>query len=228
MSQAKVIQINQENQFKVVKFKLTPETVSAMLKEYQTLAIIPGDKESYKTVHDAKMILVKARTGTDRRRKELGTDARQWISEVNSKAQELVGPLLPLEEKLKAMLDQEDSREEKIAQAKRDKIAALLSDLEHHVKRGQAYNLPAVTLKEALDTLKAFEISAVDFQEKTEQDESIKEEGIETLQRILADRERWEAEQIEAEKLKVAQEAEAKKLADDRAEFEAQQAQAAA
>ena len=87
---AEVIQMPQENKFAVVKFELTPAAIAAMVKEYETLELIPGDKKSYKTVHEAKMICVKARTGTDKHRKEMGSEARQWINDVNSAAKELI------------------------------------------------------------------------------------------------------------------------------------------
>ena len=220
MNQSNVIQ--QENQLKAIdEFALNPESIKAMVKEYQNLEVIPGDKKSYKIVHEAKMILTKARTGTDKKRKELGSEARSWINDVNSAAKELIAPLLPLEEKLKSMLDTEDSREEKIEQARIEKIENLISALARYVSDGQVYNLGSETIQNIIAALESCEVSAVDYEEKTEQAEQIKAEGLETLGRILADRVKHEETQAnqaaEAEKLA----AEAEKLAADRAEFEA-------
>ena len=122
MPQSNVIQISQENDFKAVTFELNPETIKAMVLEYNGLEIIPGDKPSYELVHKAKMVCTKARTGTDKKRKELGLSARQWVNDVNSAAKELIAPLLPLEEKLKAMIDDEDNREKAIEYARLEKI----------------------------------------------------------------------------------------------------------
>lgn len=220
-SQAEIIELPQENQFKIVKFELTPEAITEMVKEYESLSITPGDKESYQTVHQAKMVCVKARTGTDKRRKELGSDARQWISDVNSKAQELIGPLLPLEEKLKAMLDEEDQREAKIEQARLEKIHGLMVDIDLIIQSGMGYDITSGVIQKAITTLTNYKISAVDFEERTEQAEAEKAAGLETLNRILADRIKWETDQAEAAKVKAEQEAEAKKLAQEKAEFEA-------
>jgi hypothetical protein len=213
MNQSNVIQ--QENQLKAIdEFALNPESIKAMVKEYQNLEVIPGDKKSYKIVHEAKMILTKARTGTDKKRKELGSEARSWINDVNSAAKELIAPLLPLEEKLKSMLDTEDSREEKIEQARIEKIDMLISGLTDNIAIGMKYNTDAYSIQNHIDTLTEFEISSVDFEEKTEQAEQIKAEGLEALGRILADR-------VKHEETQANQAAEAEKLAADRAEFEA-------
>ena len=214
MNQSNVIQIQQENQFKVVEFELNPESIKAMVKEYQNLEVIPGDKKSYKIVHEAKMILTKARTGTDKKRKELGSEARSWINDVNSAAKELIAPLLPLEEKLKSMLDTEDSREEKIEQARIEKIDMLISGLTDNIAIGMKYNTDAYSIQNHIDTLTEFEISSVDFEEKTEQAEQIKAEGLEALGRILADR-------VKHEETQANQAAEAEKLKEERAKFEA-------
>ena len=221
---AEVIQIPQENQFKIVKFELTPRAITEMVKEYNSLEIIPGDKESYSTVHKAKMVLVKARTGTDKRRKELGSDARQWISDVNTTAQELIAPLLPLEEKLKAMLDEEDSREAKIEQARLAKIDKAMEDLTVTIASGLQYNLSADSIFEVLNSLNTYPISSVDFEERTEEAEQLLEKGLGDVSTAYFARTKFEEDQAEAARVKAEQKAEAKKLAEERAAFEEAQA----
>jgi len=218
---AEIINIDQENSFVPIIFELNPKAIAAMVKEYETLELIPGDKESYKTIHEAKMICVKARTGTDKRRKELGADAREWIKDVNSKAQELIAPLLPLEERLKGMLDEEDQREAKNEADRVNKIQSLLEDLEVLATVGLQYNKSKDGIANALGRLESFEVSAVDFQEKTEYAEQIKADGIQNTQLALKNRIDWEETQADQARIAEENAAKEKALAEEKAAFEA-------
>ena len=195
-----------ENEFKVVKFELTPATITDMVEKYNSLILYPGDKASYKEVHAAKMILTKARTGTDKHRKSLGADARTWITDVNQAAKELTEPLLPVEAKLKGMLDAEDQRVAQVEKDRLDSIDNMFGSLDWRIKLGQEYGLTADKISKCIEDLKLFPIIEADFQEKIEQAETMRKMGIETLERILANA--------------IAREEEAKKLEAERAEFE--------
>ncbi|GAG45930.1 unnamed protein product, partial [marine sediment metagenome] len=107
----------------------------------------------------------------------------------------------------------------KIEKERTDRIDTMLGALDGLVNNGQAFNLSAENIQQHLKALEEAEISAVDFQEKTEMAEMVKASGIETLTNLLASREKWEAEQAEqAAKLK-ADQAEAARVKEEQAEI---------
>ena len=99
------------------KYEISPEKVAEMAKKYDSITVIPADKPSYHIGKKACMELVHTRTAVERRRKELGEDARKWVNDVNRAAKELLAPLAPIEERLKSELAAEDARLQAIIDA---------------------------------------------------------------------------------------------------------------
>ena len=78
------------------------------------LTVPAADPPAYKTAREALTICVHARTGVDRRRKELNKAAQKSISERNTAAKELIAPLAPVEIHLAGELGAEDDRKTRI------------------------------------------------------------------------------------------------------------------
>jgi len=217
---AEIIELPKK-EFATIDFEITPEAVTNLVKKYNDLDLIPGDKESYDEVYRVYRKFVTVRTSTDKRRKSLGTDAREFVSRVNSTAKLLLAPLEPYEKKFRGMLDAEDNREKAIEADRVNKLDSLISDLEAAASFGLQYNRTADQIAIDLGCLETFEISAVDFEERTEEAERIKQDGITNTQRALKNRIDHEETQAEQARLRVEQEVEAEKLKTERAEFEA-------
>ena len=217
---AEIIELPKK-EFATIDFEITPEAVTNLVKKYNDLDLIPGDKKSYDEVYRVYRKFVTVRTSTDKRRKSLGTDAREFVSRVNSTAKLLLAPLEPYEKKFRGMLDSEDNRGKVIEQERLNKIDSLISDLEAAASFGLQYNRTADEIAIDLGCLETLEISSVDYEERTGEAERIKIDGIANTQRALKNRIEWEETQAEQARLKVEQAAEAEKLQKERAEFEA-------
>lgn len=221
-STAEIIKIPKK-EFAVIDFELTPEKITQMVKKYDGLKLVPGDKKSYDEVYKVYRKFAKARIGTDKRRKDLGTDARDFVSRVNSTAKDLLTPLEPYEKRFKAMLDEEDMREVRLETDRINKIDSLMEDLTTTIAAGLQYNIPSDEIHKSLMALQASQISSVDYQEKTEKAEILLSSGFDSVKTAWENRVKFEGDQAEQAKVKAAQEEEAKKLAKERAEFQAAQ-----
>lgn len=131
-------------------YALTPEKVAAMVHQYESLSLIEGDSASYKTVRGALTTIVHTRTGVDKRRKELNEEARNRIRQVDSAAKQLLGPLAPLEERLRKELRYEDARKaavkaaiEAVEKKRVEEIREKISDIQFVI-----VHLPSKTLQE--------------------------------------------------------------------------------
>ncbi|NQU13350.1 MAG: hypothetical protein HQ561_04340, partial [Desulfobacteraceae bacterium] len=113
-------QVTKPERSALAEFAVTPAKVAEMAKEYMSLTVPPEDTKGYRVARSALTVCVTTRTGTDKRRKQLGEDARAWISEVNQAQKDLIAPLAPVEEHLRAELQTEDDRKAAIkAEAER-------------------------------------------------------------------------------------------------------------
>lgn len=110
----------------------------------------------------------------------------------------------------------ERERLEKIEAERLAKIEAALSEVTTAAKAGQGYNLPASEIKMLHHALNNLEISEDVFQERHQEAMAIWKKGLEDTHTALIAREKFEQEQA-------AQEAEKKRLAEERANFEAEQ-----
>jgi hypothetical protein len=209
----------------VAEYDLTPEKVKELVKQYEGLEVLPNDKPSYQIVHKAKMVLVKTRTAIDRRRKELGDDARKWVNEVNSAAKALLEPMALVEDHLKSELKKEDERIEAIRQEKIAKemarvanIRGKIEGIENLALEGKSHQGSKV-IKTWIDKLSAIEITEDIYMEFTDLAKLAKDDSLSSLQEDYENRLAWEKEQEEAkieaerlEKIRFEQEAERKKL----------------
>jgi colicin import membrane protein len=80
------------------------EAMIAELSQRYMILTIKGldDAEGYKAVHEARMLMVKARTTVEKTRKILNEDAIDYKKKVDARAKELTGLMAPIEEHLTA------------------------------------------------------------------------------------------------------------------------------
>jgi len=220
----------------LAEYSITPAKVKEMAEEFQDLAVILDDVKSYKAAHDAKKILVKTRTGVDKRRLELGEDARKWVNTVNRAAKDLLAPITPIEDRFKAELAAEDARIEKIETDRVDGIKAKIDSIRFNMMQAQGKdsatlsiildNISTIQIDEfyaefqdearaALDEVKAFIRQAHGEHLKFEQEEADRKAEAERLAKQKAEQEaeaaRLKAIADEQEKARKAQEMEARK-----------------
>lgn len=232
MQTAEVIEMQKSGkQHAITKYELTPEKIAEMAKEYMALTVPEGDNKAYTVARKALTTCVRARTGTDKRRKELNADARKWISDVNESAKELIAPLAPAEAHLKAQLKAEDDRkaaikakEEAAEKARVDAIQENITAIRMMVT-GVA-NMTAVQLHTLKSEIETMSLAPEVYEEFTPHAEQAKRESLAAIQtaidaRIQADKEASEQAAREkrialreAEQEAVRKELEAKNLAD--------------
>ncbi|MFH1628152.1 MAG: hypothetical protein ABIE47_05435, partial [Pseudomonadota bacterium] len=209
----------------LAEYSTTPAKVAAMAKEYENLAVVQGDKKSYKAVHEAKMILTRTRTGVDKRRKELGEDARGWVNAVNQAAKDLLAPIVPIENRFKDELQAEDNR---IAKIEADRIAAIKAKIEFIREKvvGTA-SKTSIEIASLMEQVDHTQIMPEVFQEFQDEALKAKSDTISTLVTVYEDK--LEAEKKEAElnvmverleKLRKEQEAEATRQAEEKRKVE--------
>ncbi len=228
----------------IQEYEITPSKVKELVKGYMELRVLPADKGTYKAAHEGKMVLVKTRTSIDKRRKQLGEDARKWVGEVNDAAKQLLAPIEPAEAHLKAQLKTEDDRIDAIRQAKVAAEEKRVSDIREKIEEIKTlrYVDPQLPSKEILKQLKELALIVIDdseYGEFTDEADGMQARSRLSLQVALDKQLEWEKEQVavkaEAERLKIVaaeQEREKKKLEDERKEeqerFEEQKAKLAA
>ena len=200
----------------LAEYSITPAKVKEMAKEFKDLAVILDDVSSYKAVHDAKKILVKTRTGVDKRRLELGEDARQWVSSVNQAAKDLLAPITPIEDRFKSELAAEDARIEKIETDRVDGIQAKIGSIRFNMMQAQGKD--SATLSIILDNISTIQIDEfyAEFQDeaRTALDE-VKNFMMQAHgERVIFEQEEAarKAESERLERVRKAQEAEAARL----------------
>ena len=110
---------------------------------------------------------------------------------------------------------------DQIRQEAEDKINSFFVELDTLAKTGLQYNRSSEEIAQDLGRLETFELSVIDFGERFDEAELVKADGIATTQTAFDNRLKWEKDQEESARIKKEQEIEAKKLADERAEFEA-------
>jgi len=208
----------------IVLYKITPKEIAERLKEYDQLKVIEADTKSYKKVRSALTSIITTRVEVDKRRKQLGEDARKLVSNINQAAKMLIEPMTPYEDRFKSELNTEDDRKteikavkEAIEQARVDKIRSRINDLQVMVTQ-----VPLLSLKELgamAEDLDAIEISVVDYMEFTEEAKNVLNRTCETVQRfivIITEKEKEDVkrkeEEARLEKIRIEQDAAQKRI----------------
>lgn len=205
----------------LVEYKLTPKEITELVNGYLKLKVVPDDPKSYQQAHEARMVCVKTRTGIDKRRKELGEDARQWVNAVNKTAKDLTTLIEPAESHLTQELGVEDGRRAEVKAEKARKEAERVQGIRSRIEAirntplsvlGKTSQEIRAVIQKVLDT----ELTADVFQEFLAEAESVKEKIVSDLviaadsaaKREQEDSERKaEAERLEAIRKQQAEEA---------------------
>lgn len=208
--------------------EITSANIKLMEKQILEIPEKPETKEQYENAYrfnvDAKKLLPRI----EERRKELKAPVLEKGKAIDDTAKKAVAMVQPLVE-LSGTRRQawEDDREAEKAEKYRIEterlasIKAKIDMLNHLAKKPTEYNRAAEDLTKDIANLEAVEISAIDFQERTEEAEIIRNHAIETAKITLENRKKFEADQAEAARVKAEQEAEAKRLEEERAKLEA-------
>lgn len=209
------------------------EAVFSDIESFKALEIVDTKTES--EVRKARMSVRDLRYKIQNNQKEINADLNQKKKDVKEYAELLISRIEPVETdldgKIKAV---EQIREEKRLEKERiekdrlDEIDRQCGLLEQACIQGLGYNLSSETIFSCLTALNEYLIKKEDFQERYEWAEGRILKGIEDTNAAYQARLKYEHDQEEQAKTRAAQEAEAKKLAEDRAKFEAEQAAARA
>lgn len=227
---AEVIEI--QDQIIVKEFgiqELTAANIAVMEKQILEIPEKPETKKQYDSAYrynvDAKKFLPRI----EERRKELKApilEKGKAIDETAKKAVAMVQPLIELSgSRRKAWEDEkaiEKARKERIEKERLEAIEAKFDMLNHLATKPMEYNRPAADIEKDIAHLEAFEISAIDFQERQGDAELIKSNAIVTAKTALENRRKFEAEQAEAARVREEQETERRRLEEERVKFEAE------
>ncbi len=202
----------------ITEFSITPAKVAEMAKKYMALTVPAEDTKAYKVARAALTLCVTTRTGTDERRKELGSDARKWVSEVNQAQKDLIKPLAPVEEHLRYEITKEDYRKQKI---KDEKERIERERIDGHRKRIEGIAADAIvpptlnseSIKTWVARVTEADVTEAEFEEFWTEAARVKDTTLNTLTEALDARIEWE-------KAEEDREAEAKRLANVAAEQE--------
>ncbi|RJR07928.1 hypothetical protein C4588_06165 [Candidatus Parcubacteria bacterium] len=220
------------------------EAVFADIESFKTLEIV--DTKTEGDVRKARMSVRDLRYKIQNNQKEINADLNQKKKDVKEYAELLISRIEPVENdldgKIKAV---EQAREEKRIEKERIEVAKkaeieraeflrkgkiqwYMDGLEADCTAGLEYNLPAQEIIDHLVILDDIEISKDDFQERSHEAQAMLNNCMSQTRAAYGARLKYEQDQEEQAKIRVEQEAEAKKLAYDRAKFEAEQAAARA
>ena len=210
----------------LAQFEVTPESVAERVKEFEDLHVTPGDPKSYKQVKAAYMVIVHLRNDVAKRCKDLADEPRKWIKALKKASEKLIEPTAPLEARLKAELDEEDKRladiEAEKVLAERERVAGIRKKIDEVLAKGSSlYGKPAADLEARWGEVFEVETTPEEFGEFVEEAEHVKTSVLGLLKNAIREQQVREEEMARLEKQRVEQEAENKRLADEKAQLEA-------
>lgn len=222
------------NEKALAEFTLTPAKVEEMAKEFMHLTVPKEDKDAYRIARAALTVCVKARTGTDARRKDLGSEAREWLADVAEAARSLVEPLIPVEAHLKAEVYSEDNRIKEIKEEKARIEAERVEEIRNKIKAILDITtfMNQLTTSEgmhsALAKAEAIEITEEEYMEFAFEAQKTRDTVCSELATAIETREKFEAEEAakkaEEKKREQEQKAEDERLAQERKALEVEKA----
>jgi len=98
-----------------VRYDANLAQIAKLKEKYMLLKITDlNDKEQFDAVHDARMIMVKVRTTTDKQRKKNNEAANKYVKDNNAAAKEIVEAAAPIETHLQTEEDKVTKEKERI------------------------------------------------------------------------------------------------------------------
>ena len=214
-------------EFLPVQYGMTEAAIAQLRKDYDP-ALIPdtetkGDN-GYLVVHEKVMSITKVRTAIEKKRKELKSDALAWGRLVDGKAKELTEIIEDIEEPWKALKSDLDEKEAREAEEARQRELEAMQIIEAKVEqlKGATNDLmgkDVAALKERLATLNSVVIDD-SYGEYVEAAQFHKDTAIATLDSAIAEREIFEAQQVELKEAQDKLAAEQKEANDKAAELD--------
>lgn len=187
---------------KALQFVDTKARLVAMVEDTKTITAI-SDKAGYDLVHAAYMRLKNTRVAVEKIGKEARDDANKFRAAVIEKEDELVAIIAPEEKRLLALRDVEDQKAEKIKadriEAERKRRQTFEDDIA--VMRGAPMRVigkPAEAIETELALLRMDVLSRFD-DEYLPAAQRARDEAIELLARMLAERKQLDADRAEAD-----------------------------
>lgn len=212
----------------VVEYNITDAAVSEMESLYMGLIISDlEDKDEFKAVHDARMVVKGKRVEVEKRRKELKSEALAWGKKVDTEAKRIKGLLEPIEahlmdEENKVLEEQKRIQEEERAR-ERKKIEDRVTALAEYRHMMPFLELAAMTDEEFEALLTEKKTDYETEQTRIAEEEAARKAENERLEKI---RKEQEAEAARLEKIRLEDEAKRKaegdRLAKQKTELETQ------
>lgn len=208
----------------LARYDLANETIAAWREQYMPLRVEdPHDKAQIQRVHDARMIVKRARVQIEATRKELKADALRWGQAVDGEARRIVGLLDPIEKHL-------EGEEDSALQALENERLEFLRG-----RMAQFQAVGAVALERDVERMsdEQFATALADATERhrAEQERIAAEKRAEE-ERLAAERAKLEEQRAEAEaerqRVEAERKIEADRLAKERAALEAERVRLAA
>ena len=197
----------------IVTYNITDAAISEMRDQYLKLRIVDiNDNDGFRAVHSARMVVKARRIDVEKLRKELKADALEWGRKVDSEARRITAQLEPIE----AHLEAEETRIENEKAAIKAEKARIAAEAE------------AAALKKTTDRINILASLGVPctWDEAREPSDEDFAEWVEEAKAARAEADRIARE--ERERIAAEQAIEAKRIAAERAKFEAEQAAARA
>ena len=198
----KELEIIESPEKAIALYQIIPKQIAERLKQYDTLKVVAGNAQSYKQVRSTLTAIVSLRTSGDARRKELGKNLRDGLSNINEGWKLLFAPVVPYEDRFKAELKAEDDRKaaikakkEKIEQDRIDGIRTKISHIQ-----STALNLTRCDseyLKELSEALKEISIIEDEFMEFTEEAGKVLSDTSNAIQVAIIARDKFEKEEAD-------------------------------
>lgn len=225
----------QQSQLPIVQRVALALSSEAVEKEFRELAAGSAsikaitNPASYEECHAARMRLVKARTSTTKRGKEVREDAQAFAKAVIAEENRLIGIIKPEEERLQALQGAEDAKREAKIQAERERVEKIGAEIERvsAIPAGMV-GKSSEQIAAQIEELRRYFVGEWAFEFK-DQAQAARDKAIVTLEQLHAGAVATEKAAAEAAaKLKAEQEelarlrAEAKERADNEARIQAE------
>ncbi len=212
------------DQFKTLavgRYNIVDATINQWKTDFMILKIKDvDDKDTFKTIHDNRMLVKNTRVGIEKKRKELNKDPQKEIDDNNAEAKRIVDQMNPIE----THLENEEKAFNKLVDAKKAEDERLKRvKMQHRVSQllasGMSFDgvLYSIELEQIMpddpDTL------AISLEDVEKMDDEKFNEDLSLIQSVFRLQENKRAQE------KLAQEELAQKVLDDLAELDRQKAE---
>lgn len=188
----------------VTEFNNTEIALAEFRQQYQDLVFNVATPAGLEEAKKARRFLVTCRTGLDKRRKELKADIIARGKLIDGEAGRITGQIEGLELPIDAQIKKREAEQEEIRQAKlqaeAQRQAAIHQKIEALRNHGGTVTTSLGELQRILARLQATDITQDEFEEHAPMAELTKQATIAQVQALIDERARFDAEQAEAKR----------------------------